>query len=102
MASESTSTLETPPVEAEVWRLGPRGTLLHSVIARHASWLAEQEPESIFFYGDLGGSGNLTTTEETMDKVFYALSESGMSEKQIISAITRMQNSGIYFRESAI
>lgn len=37
--------------------------------------------------------------EQTLFKVFRALIESGLTEKQALSAINQMQNVGILFRE---
>jgi hypothetical protein len=89
-------------VQSSVWRLGPGGLLLSSVIEDQAGWLASLEPNTIFFYADLGGSEKLTHSEETMQKVYVALSSQGLSEGQIINAVSAMQNSGIYFRESDV
>lgn len=87
-------------VEASVWRLGPGGLLLSSVYEFQAAWLAESEPQSIFFYADLEGSANLTATADTLEKVYRALAAQGLSERQIIDAVADMQNQGLYFRES--
>lgn len=37
--------------------------------------------------------------DETMHKVYRALSSVGLDDKNIINAVTRMQNDGILFRE---
>lgn len=90
------------PIESTVWRLGPGGILITSVVERHAGWLAEQERDAIFFYADLSDSDLVTSDEGTTQKVFQALSSVGLSEGQIINAVNRMQQSGILFRESAV
>ncbi len=98
-------TLEGPPqrgIQASVWRLGAAGLLISSVLEDQAAWLADLEPNTIYFYADLGGSDKLTHSEATMQKVYVALSNQGLSEGQIINAVSAMQNSGIYFRESDV
>lgn len=92
----------SPAVEATVWRLGPGGMLISSVVERHAAWLAEQEKETIFFYADLGESGLVKNDEETSQKVFRSLASVGLTEGQIINAVNRMQQDGILFREAAV
>lgn len=87
-------------IEASVWRVGADGALIISVSERHASALAEKDSDSIYFYGELESSTELTHTEETMSKVFDGLASVGLSEKQIINAVSKMQNAGIYFREA--
>ena len=52
-----------PSVEASAWRLGPGGLLITSVVERHVAELAEVEPNTIFFYADLGESTELKNTE---------------------------------------
>jgi len=89
-------------VQSSVWRLGAAGLLISSVIEDQAAFLAELEPNTIYFYSDLGGSEKLTHSEATMQKVYVALSSQGLSEGQIINAVSAMQNSGIYFRESDV
>lgn len=84
-----------------VWRLDPGGHLLTSVVERQASWMAEREPDVIYFYADLGGSTELINKPETMQKVYQALANVGLSEGQIINATTAMQIAGILFREQA-
>lgn len=42
---------------------------------------------------------NLTHTDETMQKVYQSLRIVGLTDIQIIDAVTEMQNRGIYFRE---
>lgn len=91
---------ESSKVGASVWRLGPGGTLLASIIEAHAGDLAESERNAIYFYADLEGSSELKHDEGTMQKVFEALKEQGLSEKQIVGATNAMQNAGIYFREA--
>lgn len=91
-----------PDVEANVWRIGPGGVLISSVVERHAAWLAEQEKGTIFFYADLGESGLVRSDEGTTQKVFQALASVGLTEAQIINAVNRMQQEGILFRESAV
>lgn len=44
---------DSPVVESSVWRLGPGGSIISSVFERHAGWMAEQEPATIFFYANL-------------------------------------------------
>lgn len=92
--------LNSTKIGASVWRLGPGGTLLASVIEKHAGFLAEAEPNTIYFYADLEGSSELKHDENTMQKVFQALSEQGLTEKQIVGATNAMQNAGVYFREA--
>lgn len=87
-------------VGASVWRLGPGGTLLASVIEEHAPTLAESDRQAIYFYADLEGSSELKNDEGTMQKIYVALGEQGLSEKQIVNAVNAMQNAGIYFREA--
>ena len=91
-----------PKVEATVWRIGPGGPLISSVVERHAATVAAGDAGAIYFYADLEGSSELKNTEETMQKVYQTLSQVGLSEAQIINAVNGMQNSGILFRESAI
>ena len=91
-----------PKVEASVWRIGPGGPLISSVVERHAGAMAAGDTSAIYFYADLEGSSELKNTEETMQKVYQALSQVGLSEGQIINAVNGMQNAGILFRESAI
>lgn len=86
---------------AEVWRLGPDSTMLSSIPEEVAVHFADMAPHSIFFYATLDNAKELVNTESTIDKVYSALVEVGLSETQIISAINRMQNAGIYFREAA-
>lgn len=43
----------------------------------------------------------LTHNEGTLRKVYQALWEAGLDDKQCIDTINRMQNAGIYFREAA-
>lgn len=93
---------EIPKVEASVWRLGPGGLLITSVFENQVAWLAEAEPNTIFFYGDLDSSAILTVTDETMQKVYTALADQGLSEGQIVSAVSKMQHAGIYFKESGV
>jgi len=106
---ETPADLEHPPepeqikvdgVDAAVWRLGPNGILISSVREEHAGWLAEAEPNTIFFYADLDSSATLVVTEDTMQKVYVALSAQGLQEGQIINAVTAMQNAGIHFVET--
>lgn len=92
--------VQSDKVGASVWRLGPGGTLLASVIEAHAGELAESDRNAIYFYADLEGSSELKHDEGTMQKVFVALSDQGLSEKQIVNAVNAMQNAGIYFREA--
>jgi hypothetical protein len=87
-------------VQASVWRLGPGGVLIQSVFEDQAAFLAEIEPNTIFFYGDLDSSAILTVTEETMQKVYSALAAQGLNEGQIVHAVTQMQHAGIYFKEA--
>lgn len=89
-------------VEAAVWRLGPGGHLLNSVYEQDASWLAESEPKSIYFYADLNRNEDLTHSDETMQKVYRALADQNLNEGQIINAVSAMQNAGIFFREREI
>lgn len=42
---------------------------------------------------------NLTHTEDTLAKVFLAMSISGLTTEQITAAINEMQNAGLLFRE---
>lgn len=87
-------------VGASVWRLGPGGTLLSSVVEAHAGDLAASDRQAIYFYADLEGSSELKNDEGTMQKVYRSLGDQGLSEKQIVSAVNAMQNAGIYFREA--
>ena len=64
--------------------------------------MAEAAKDTIFFYAELEGSSKLTHDEGTMHKVFSSLAESGLSETQVVSAISCMQNSGILFRERMV
>ena len=91
-----------PKVEATVWRLGPGGPLISSVVERHAATIAASDANAIYFFADLEGSSELKNTEDTMQKVYQALADIGLSEGQIISATNKMQNAGILFRESAV
>lgn len=91
----------TRKVETSVWRLGPNSVLMFSVAAHLAPAMAELEPDAIFFYAELEGSAELTHTHETMDKVYKALANVGLSEGQILGAVSGMMNSGILFRERA-
>jgi hypothetical protein len=88
-------------IQASVWRIGPAGLLLNSVFESQAAWLAEQEPNTIIFYADLDSSAALVTTDETMQKVYTALSNQGLAEGQIINAVNAMRDAGIYFSEAA-
>lgn len=99
-AIEASVNVASQKVGASVWRLGPMGTLLASVIEEHAPDLAATDRQSIYFYADLEGSSELKNDEGTMQKVFTALGEQGLSEKQIVNATNAMQNAGIYFREA--
>lgn len=87
-------------VGASVWRLGPGGTLLASVVEAHAGDAAQMDRQAIYFYADLEGSSELKHDEGTMQKVYTALGEQGLSEKQIVNAVNAMQNAGVYFREA--
>lgn len=91
-----------PNVEASVWRLSPAGFLVSSVIEAHVGTIAELEPNTIFFYAELGNSTELKNDDETMQKVYKALASVGMSEGQIINATSAMQSAGILFRERAV
>lgn len=104
MSENSPSVTEEPPpgVEANVWRLGAGGVLISSVVERHAAWLAEQERDTIFFYADLVESGLVRHDDETMQKVYKALTSVGLTEAQIINSVNRMQQEGILFREAAV
>jgi len=42
----------------------------------------------------------LTHTDDTMQKVYQSLRAIGLTDTQIIDAVTEMQNRGIYFREA--
>lgn len=86
-------------VESSVWRLGPGGLILSSVVERHAAELAEHEPGTIFFYADLGGSTSVVASETTKKKVFMALAGAGLSEAQILTATNAMQASGVVLKE---
>lgn len=101
-AVETALVLEEPTVEASVWRLSPGGNLISSVIERHAGAIAEMEPNTIYFYADLGGVDKLTNTDETMQKVYQALSSVGLTEGQIVNATNAMQAAGVLFRERAV
>lgn len=74
--------------------------MITSVIEGLAPSLAETDSKAIYFYADLYGSSELKHDEGTMQKVYTALSEQGLSEKQIINSVNSMQNAGIYFREA--
>lgn len=100
--AETTNSAESPGIEASVWRLFPGGTLISSVVEKHAAASAEMSPEVIFFYAELGNSARLTNTAKTIDKVFGALAAVGLSESQILKAINKMQADGIYFREEVL
>lgn len=94
---------QPPKVEASAWRVASSGPLITSVVERHVADLAELDSTGvIYFYAELGSPTELTNTEETMAKVYQALGEVGLSEGQIINAVSAMQNSGILFRERAI
>lgn len=106
---EDISPGEPPPqpevkqgVEASVWRIGPDGVTITSMIERHIDFFVANDPTSIFFYAELGESSQLKNDEETVQKVFQALAGVGLSEGQIINAVNQMQNAGILFRERAI
>jgi hypothetical protein len=90
----------TDQIGASVWRLGPGGTLLSSVVEHHAADFAASDREAIYFYADLEGSSELKHDEDTMQKVYSALGDQGLSEKQIVNAVNAMQNAGVYFREA--
>lgn len=94
--------VKPPSIEASAWRVSSAGLLITSVVERHVAELAEFEPNTIFFYADLGESTELKNTEETMQKVYRALASVGLTEGQIMSAYSAMQNDGILFRERAI
>ena len=99
-AIETDINVASEKVGASVWRLGPQGTLLSSVIEAHAGELAASDRQGIYFYADLEGSSELKNDEGTMQKVYSSLGEQGLSEKQIVNAVNAMQNAGIYFREA--
>jgi hypothetical protein len=92
---------ESTKVGASVWRLGPGGTLLASIIEDHAGELAERDRNAIYFFAELEGSADLKFDEGTMRKVFEALATQGLSETQCINATNAMQNAGVLFRENA-
>jgi hypothetical protein len=94
--------VEVPGVEANVWRLGKDGVTITSVIERHVDFFVDHDPQSIFFYAELGSPTTLKNDEETVQKVFRALAGVGLSEAQIVNAVNQMQNSGILFRERAV
>lgn len=94
--------LPPPAIEASVWRLGPQGMLLTSIVERHAAELAGMDPNAIYFYADLSDSDNVKNDEATSQKVFRSLASVGLTEGQIINAVNRMQQDGILFRESAL
>lgn len=91
-----------PPIESTVWRLGPGGMLITSVVERHAADLAQNDKGGIYFYADLADSSLVKNDEETSQKVFRSLASVGLTEGQIINAVNRMQQDGILFRESAV
>lgn len=91
-----------PRIESAVWRLGPGGTIISSVPEQLAATLAELEDPAIYFYADLQSSDKLKNDEETAKKVYRALGSVGLTERQIIVAVNRMQQDGIVFRDSAI
>ena len=99
-AIEADVNVQSEKVGASVWRLGPAGTLLASVVEAHAGELAQMDRQAIYFYADLEGSSELKHDEGTMQKIFTALAEQGLTEKQIVNATNAMQNAGIYFREA--
>jgi hypothetical protein len=43
----------------------------------------------------------VTYSEETMQKVYQALRNTGLADQQAIYAVTTMQNAGILFREAS-
>lgn len=102
MSTEPTSPDVTQEVEASVWRLSPGGFMLSSVVERHAGTLAEMEPNTIFFYAELGGVDKVVSTPETMQKVYQALSGVGLTEGQLVKATNAMQAAGIVFREREV
>lgn len=87
-------------IGASVWRLGPVGVLLSSVVEEHAASTAENDPNAIYFYADLEGSSELKNDDGTMQKIFQALGDQGLSERQIVDATNAMRDAGIYFREA--
>lgn len=91
-----------PDIEASVWRLGPGGLLISSVVERHAAKVAENDKGGNYFYADLTETGLVRNDEETSQKVFRSLASVGLTEGQIINAVNRMQKDGILFRESAV
>lgn len=91
-----------PEIESTVWRLGPQGMIISSVVERHVAQLAENDRGSIYFYADLQDSDLVRSDEETSQKVFRSLASVGLTEGQIINAVNRMQQDGILFRESAV
>lgn len=98
----SESSPNPPKIESSVWRLSTSGPLITSVVERHVADSAELDDGVIYFYAELGSPTELKNTEETIQKVYRALANVGMSEGQIVNAVSAMQNSGILFRERAI
>jgi transketolase C-terminal domain/subunit len=92
----------SPKVEAAVWRLAANGLMISSVVERHAADIAASDPDVIYFYADLGSPTELTTSDKTVQKVYDALANVGLSEGQVINAVSAMQSSGILFRERAV
>ena len=101
-ATMTASEEEPLGVQASCWRLSNNGLIISSVVERHVDWYAESEKDGLYFYAELGSPTELKNSEETMQKVYSALAGVGLSEGQIIDALSAMQNSGILFRERAI
>lgn len=97
------SDVETPSVEASVWRLSSNGILMNSVVERYAAEQAESdETGALYFYAELGSPTAVTTTPETTVKVYDALAGEGLSEGQILRAIASLQKAGVIFRERTV
>lgn len=85
--------------EASIWLVTKTGLLVTSCPEKIAIDLAEKYPQDIYFYAELSPGETESHSEETMSKVYIALGDAGLSERQIIDAINKMQNSGLLFRE---
>lgn len=91
-----------PAIESSVWRLSNAGPLITSVVERHVGAFAESERDVIYFYAELGSPTELKSSDETVQKVYQALAGVGLTEGQIINAVSAMQNAGILFRERVV
>lgn len=89
---------ETQKAEASVWRLGPMGLLLASTPESMAAQFAEDNPQSVFFFAELGE--NLTHDENTIFKLASVLENYGHPYDEVVNIINDLQNTGLFFREA--